>query len=116
MEYRITKVQKYGKGVYQSEWIGTQYYNIVYARLYPNAKDKRHYYKVHFIHMFDGEELWEHYNYDDEEPIKNSFTKQDIKEYRDELIWAAAESIFYGNDIHEIIKECNRTIERYAYM
>ena len=32
----------------------------------------------------------------------------------DELIWAAAENIFYGNDIKEITKECNRWIDKYA--
>lgn len=112
MEYKITKVQKYG--VFQSEKIGTQYYNVVYARLYPNPENKKQYYKVQFIHMFDGEDLWEHYNYDPEEPTKNYFTKEEIKECRNELIWAQADSIFYGNDIHEIVKECNYTIERYA--
>lgn len=114
MEYKITKVQKYGKGVYQSEKIGIQYYNVVYARLYPNKKDKRRFYKVHFIHMFDGEDLWEFYNYDTENPPKETFSKQDIKECRDELIWAQAESVFYGNDIHEIVKNCNYTIKRYT--
>ena len=34
MEYKITKIRKYGKGVYQSEKIGTQYYNVVYAHLF----------------------------------------------------------------------------------
>lgn len=114
MEYRITKVEKYGKGTYESEKIGIQYYNVVYARLYPNPEDKSQYYKVHFIHMFDGEDLWEHFNYDPEEPQKDYFTIEDIKECRDELIWAAAENIFYGNNIKEITKECNRWIDKYA--
>lgn len=114
MEYRITKVEKYGKGTYESEKIGIQYYNVVYARLYPNPEDKSQYYKIHFIHMFDGEDLWEHFNYDPEEPAKEHFTKEDVKVCRNELIWAAAESIFYGNDIKEIAEECNRWIDRYA--
>lgn len=112
MEYKITKVQKYG--IYESEKIGIQYYHIVYARLYPNAQNKNRYYKVHFIHMFDGEDLWQHFNYDKDEPIKETFTKEDIKECRDELIWASAESVFYGNDIHEIADNCNALIERYG--
>ena len=112
MEYKITKVRKYG--VFQSEKIGTQYYNVVYARLYPNKKNKHRFYRVKFIHMFDGEDLWEFFNYDTESHAKETFSKQDIKECRDELVWAAAESIFYGNDIKEIIENCNYTIKRYA--
>ena len=114
MDFKITKIRKYGKGIYCSEKIGVQYYNVVYARLYPNSKDKNTFYKVHFIHMFDGEDLWEHFNYDDEEETKETFTQADIKECRDELIWAAAESLFYGNDLKQIIKDCNYTMERYA--
>lgn len=114
MEYEITKVVKYGKGVYESEKIGIQYYNVVYARLYPNAKNKNRYYKVHFIHMFDGEDLWAYFNYDNTEPTKEWFSKKDVKLCRDELICATAEGIFYSNDIHEIIEDCNNTIRRYA--
>lgn len=40
MEYKITKVRKYGKGLYQSEKIGNQWYNVVYARLYPDSNNK----------------------------------------------------------------------------
>lgn len=114
MEYDITKVRKYGKGKYESEKIGAQWYNVVYARLYPNAEDKSHYYKVHFICMFDAEDLWQHFNYDKEEPEKDSFSKQDIKECRDETIWGMAESLFSGNNIKEIISACNETIDRWA--
>lgn len=109
MEYKITKVRKYGKGLYQSEKIGNQWYNVVYARLYPNSNNKSTYYKVHFIHMFDGYDLWEHFNSGKEE-----FSNSDIKECRDELIWGMAESLFYGSDIKTIINECNETIEKYA--
>ena len=115
MEYKITKIRKYGKGVYQSEKIGTQYYNVVYAHLFTkNDPNHVHPIKVHFIHMFDGEDLWEHFNYDDEEETKETFSQADITECRNELIWAAAESLFYGNDLKQIIKDCNYTIERYA--
>ena len=63
MEYKITKIRKYGKGVYQSEKIGTQYYNIVYAHLYRKEDQKRiKPIKVHFIHMFDNDDLCEFYN------------------------------------------------------
>ena len=51
MEYKITKVRKYGKGLYQSEKIGNQWYNVVYARLYPYPNNKSTYYKVHFINL-----------------------------------------------------------------
>ena len=116
MEYKITKVRKYGKGLYQSEKIGNQWYNVVYARLYPDSNNKSTYYKVHFIHMFDGDDLWEHFNLgkEENEPTKEEFSNSDIKECRDELIWGRAESLFYGSDIKTIIKECNETIERYA--
>lgn len=113
MEYRITKVRKYGKGIYQSEKIGTQYYFVVYARLYPNKDNKRIFQKVHFILMFDMDDVWEHFNYEDE-PIKDTFTDSDIKECRDEFIFGAAESLFYGNDLNEIIDSCNQTIDRYC--
>lgn len=71
---------------------------------------------VHFIHMFDGDDLWEHFNLgkEENEPTKEEFSNADIKECRDELIWGAAESLFYGSDIKTIINECNETIERYA--
>lgn len=116
MDFKITKIRKYGKGVYRSEKIGVQYYNIVYARLYPNSKDKNTFYKVHFIHMFDGEDLWEFFNggREDGDPEKETFSKDDLKECRNELIWAAAESHFYGGDIYQIAANCNETIERYA--
>jgi hypothetical protein len=116
MDYKITKVVKYGKGLYQSEKIGSQWYNVVYARLYPNDGDKSSFYKVHFIHMFDGEDLWEYFNgcVEDGEQKKECFSKADVKECRDELIYGAAESLFYGNDINSIVKECNDTIQRYA--
>ena len=112
MEYEITKVQKYR--TLQSEMIGIQYYNVVYARLYPNKKNKRRFYRVRFIHVFDGEELWGFFNDDTEEPPKESFTEQDIEVCRDELIATTAEGIFYGDDIKEIVENCNDTIERYA--
>ena len=116
MDFKITKIRKYGKGIYCSEKIGVQYYNVVYARLYPNSKDKNTFYKVHFIHMFDGEDLWEFFNGGREEgdPEKETFSKADLKECRNELIWAAAESHFYGGDIYKIAENCNETIERYA--
>ena len=37
MDFKITKIRKYGKGIYCSEKIGVQYYNVVYAHLYPNS-------------------------------------------------------------------------------
>ena len=115
MEYKITKVRKYGKGIYQSEKIGTQYYNVVYAHLFTkNDTNHIHPIKVHFIHMFDRQDLREHFNYDDEEETKQTFTQTDIKECRDKFIWAAAESLFYSNDLKQIVKDCNYTIERYA--
>ena len=110
MEYKITKIRKYGKGVYQSEKIGIQYYNVVYAHLFRKDDQKRiKRIKVHFIHMFDDDDLYSFYNGE-----KEKFSKQDIKQCRDELVWAAAESLFYGNDLKQIIKDCNYTIERYA--
>ena len=110
MEYKITKIRKYGKGVFQSEKIGTQYYNVVYAHLFRN-NDPNHIHpiKVHFIHMFDSDDLCEYFNNE-----KEHFSQQDVKQCRDELVWAAAESLFYGNDLKQIIKNCNYTIERYA--
>lgn len=110
MEYKITKIRKYGKGVYQSEKIGAQYYNVIYANLFTkNDPNHIHPIKVHFIHMFDGEDLCDFYNGE-----KEKFSKRDIKQCRDELVWAAAESLFYGNDLKQIIKDCNYSIERYA--
>ena len=110
MEYKITKIRKYGKGVFTSEMIGTQYYNIVYAHLYRKEDQKRiKPIKVHFIHMFDNDDLCEFYNNE-----KEHFSQQDVKQCRDELVWAAAESLFYGNDLKQIVKDCNYTIERYA--
>ena len=110
MDYKITKVRKYGKGIYFSSMTGVQYYYVVYAHLFRKDDHKRiKRRKVHFIHMFDGDDLWEFYNGE-----KEKFSKRDIKLCRDELIWAAAESLFYGNDIKEIIDNCNYTIERYA--
>ena len=92
MEYKITKIRKYGKGVYQSEKIGTQYYNVVYAHLFTkNDTNHIHPIKVHFIHMFDGEDLWEHFNYDDE----------------DEMIHCSMRSIgdvLYGNTPKDLAK------------
>lgn len=115
MEYKITKIQKYGKGIFQSEKIGLQYYNIVYAHLFAK-NDPNHInpIKVHFILMFDNEDLWGFFNYDKKEDIKETFSKTDIKACRDELIWAAAESYFYGDNLKEIIENCNYTIEKYA--
>ena len=77
MDFKITKIRKYGNGIYCSEKIGVQYYNVVYARLYPNSKDKNTFYKVHFIHMFDGEDLWEFFNggREDGDPEKETFSK-----------------------------------------
>lgn len=61
MEYRTTKIRKYGKGLYQSD-------------------NKSTYYKVHFIHMFDGDDLWEHSNGKEEnEPTEEEFSDSDIK-------------------------------------
>ena len=116
MDFKITKIRKYGKGIYCSEKIGDEYYNVVYARLYPNSKDKNTFYKVHFIHMFDGEDLWEFFNggREDGDPEKETFSKTDLKECRNELIFFAAESLFYGGDIHQIAENCNETIKRYA--
>lgn len=115
MEYKITKICKYGKGIYQSEKIGTQYYNVVYAHLFCKSDVNRvNPIKVHFLHMFDAEDLWDFYNYDESENVKEEFTAQDVKECRNELIFAAAESLFYGNDLKEIIANCNYTIKRYA--
>lgn len=110
MEYKITKVRRYGKGVYFSAMTGVQYYYVVYAHLFrtdDQNRIKRR--KVHFIHMFDGDDLYSFY-----QGKKEKFSKQDIKQCRDELVWAAAESLFYGNDIKEIIDNCNYTIERYS--
>ena len=110
MDYKITKVRKYGKGVYFSAMAGVQYYNVVYARLFIKEDQKIiRRIKVHFIHMFDGDDLYSYYNGE-----KEKFQKGDIQQCRDELVWAAAESLFYGNDIKEIIANCNYTIERYA--
>lgn len=54
MEYKITKIIKYGKGIFTSEKIGTQYYNVVYVYLYRKEdKNKVDPIKVHFMHMFD---------------------------------------------------------------
>ena len=110
MEYKITKVRKYGKGVYQSEKIGTQYYNVVYAHLFrKNDPNHIHPIKVHFIHMFDGEDLCDYFNNE-----KEHFSQQDVKQCRDELILIFAESLLYGNDINQITEDCNNTIEKYA--
>lgn len=113
MEYRITKIVKYGKGVFQSEKIGVQYYHLVYAHLFAK-NDPNHInpLKVYFMHMFDGEDLWEFFNYDGE--VKKTFTKADVKACRDELVWAAAESYFHGDDLDEIIEKCNYTIGKYV--
>lgn len=116
MEYKITKVRKYGKGMYTSEKIGIQWYDVVYAHLYDRDKGLR--YKVHFMHLMDMEDVWEYYNnFNCEEPdenkTKDSFTDKEIKECKDEMIWCTAESLFYGNDIEQIIKNCNDTIYRY---
>ena len=64
----------------------------------------------------DGEDLWEFFNGGREEgdPEKETFSKEDLKECRNELIWAAAESHFYGGDIYKIAENCNETIKRYA--
>ena len=92
MEYKITKVRKYGKGVYQSEKIGTQYYNVVYAHLF-RENDPNHIkpIKVHFIHMFDGDDLWEHFNCGDEDETKETFSSSTyITPERLEPIWVAS--------------------------
>nr|DAG55214.1 MAG TPA: hypothetical protein [Caudoviricetes sp.] len=114
MDYKITKIQKYGKGVFQSEKIGVQYYNIVYVHLFAK-NDPNHVnpIKVHFIHMFDGEDLWDFFNYEEEE-TKETFSKADIKACRNELIWAAAESYFSGDNLKDIVNSCNYTIKKYA--
>lgn len=69
--------------------------------------------KVHFIHMFDGEDLLDFFNYEEEE-TKETFSKADIKACRNELKWAAAESYFYGDNLKDIVKSCNYTIKKYA--
>ena len=114
MDYKITKIQKYGKGVFQSEKIGVQYYNIVYVHLFAK-NDPNHVspIKVHFTHMFDGEDLWDFFNYEEEE-TKETFSKADIKACRNELIWAAAESYFSGDNLKDIVNSCNYTIKKYA--
>ena len=107
MEYKITKVQKYGKGIYMSEKIGVQRYYLVYLHVFADP-DKKTYYKLHFICMFDNEDLFEYY--DD----KDTVTDDEIKAYRDEIVWSCAESICYPKNINDIIDNCNQTIKRYA--
>lgn len=114
MKYKITKIRKYGKGIFTSEKIGTQYYNVVYVYLYRQEdKNKVDPIKVHFIHMFDGDDLYYFFNYNSDEK-KEEFTKEDIKQCRNELIFSAAESLFNSNDLMKIVNECNETIEKYA--
>lgn len=113
MKYKITQIRKYGKGLYESEKIGQQWYNVVHARLYPARAPKGVYYRIKFIHMFDNEDLDGFFNYDESEPQKDTFTQQDIKECRDELIYAAAESLFYGENMIQIYDNCRETIKRY---
>lgn len=113
MKYRITQIRKYGKGLYESEKIGKQWYNVVYARLYPARAIPGTFLAVKFLHMFDNEDLDAFFNYDEEEPQKETFTKKDIKECRNELIYAAAESLFYGENLKQIYDDCNYTIKRY---
>ena len=90
-----------------SEKIGVQRYYLVYLRVYTDTT-KKAYYKVHFICMFDNEDLFEYY--DDHETV----TKEEINAYRDEIVWSCAESICGPKNIKEIIDNCNQTIKRYA--
>lgn len=114
MEYKITQIRKYGKGIFQSENIGTQFYSVVYAHLYlPGDTNRISPIKVHFIHMFDSDDLYEFFNPDGENG-KEVFTQEDIKLCRNEFIFAATESLFSGNDIKQIIEDCNNIIGRYA--
>lgn len=113
MDYKITKIQKYG--VYSSEKIGTQWYFTVFARLYPKTGG---FYKVHYLCYFDAEDLDEYINsaYYDGDPdvaYRNSYTPQDIKNYRNEVVFGMSESVFSGEDINTIVDNCNYYINRY---
>lgn len=110
MNFEITKIQKYGKGRYSSEKIGIQWYNIVYLRVFTDDTKQR-FYKVHFLHMFDAEDLYFFVNPDDE--TNDDPTETDVKNCRNELCYFAAESICSYNNIKDIINACNETIERY---
>lgn len=115
MEYKIPQIRNYG--CYQSEKIGAQWYNIVYIHAFRKNDINREYpIKLHFIHMFDNEDLYEFFSSDDDNEVleKESFTDEDLKTCRNELVLAAAESILYGDDLDLIVDKCNYTIERYA--
>ena len=113
MIYDNTKVQKYGKGIYTSEKIGTQYYYKVNARVYTDETKKR-FWRVRFIAMFDNEDLFDWYK-DENDNYPESVTADEIKAYRNEIVFSFAESLIgYNKDITTVINECNENIKRYA--
>lgn len=112
MEYEITQIRKYGKGRFESEWIGVQWYNLVYFRVYPEGKQAGKYYKLHLIHMFDSEDLWEFYR-DDDDDENRAYTEREIKACRDELIFGTVDALCNTDNIQDIVEGCNTLIKRY---
>lgn len=110
MLYDITKIQKYGKGLFQSEKIGLQWYFIVNARVYTD-ETKSAFWRVRFLIMFDFEDIAEYFELSENEGA----TPELIKEYKNII----AENFAYDlietrKNIDDVCDACNKNIKRYA--
>lgn len=99
LDFRITKKEKLYE---QNNDMAHNYYYLIHGRIYNEDKTKyRRFRYVEWFDIFDVQEFYE----------KDYITKEDIKNYVDELSVSTIES--YISNLKEFYKFCNETIDRY---
>ena len=100
LDFRITKKEKLYE---QNNDMAHNYYYLIHGRIY-NTEDKTRYRRFRYVEWFDIFDVQEFYE-------KDYITKEDIKNYVDELSVSTIES--YISSLKEFYKFCNETIENY---
>lgn len=106
VDFKITKTQKL-KEVNNS--MCHNYYYIIYGRIYNESKTK--YRKFKYVIWFDIFDIQEYYE-------KDFVTKEEIKNYVDDLIYSISHTYNIKNfndekELKSFYEYCNETIEEY---
>lgn len=99
LDFRITKKEKLYE---QNNDMAHNYYYLIHGRIY--NEDKTRYRRFRYVEWFDIFDVQEFYE-------KDYITKEDIKNYVDELSVSTIES--YISSLKEFYKFCNETIDNY---